>query len=1031
MFLEENAICERIDHLVKDWVVPGRITESTAVSVSRWEAPGEPVTFKEAVAHEFEPTSVGDNWSFPWGTTWFHISGTIPAHWLHRADHANQRIELAIDLGFQGGGPGFQAEGTVYRPDGTVVKGIEPRNLNIPLEGELSDAAEHHVEFYVEAASNPDIASFGWTTPMPLGSRKTAGKEPIYRLRKAQLLSIDSEADGFVYDVMVLRGWADVLPERSTRKADIIHALSLAIDALDPDDVRGSVQAARKALKPALDSPAVASATNVYAVGHAHIDSAWLWPLRETRRKVARTFSNVLYLMDLDPQFTFAASSAVQYKWLLEDHPDIFQRIQKRVAEGRWVVVGGEWVEADANMIGSEAYIRQFSEGIAFFKKYFNVKPSIVWLPDSFGYSGALPGIARHVGMKWMLTQKLSWNDTNVFPHSSFWWEGIDGSRVFTHFPPADTYGATFSPEELARGESNFKELGSARSTMLLYGFGDGGGGPTRDMLELAHRQQNMEASPRVRLASPEAFFEQAEGEYPDAPTWVGELYLENHRGVLTSQHNMKAGNRRSEHMLREAEMWAATAAVREGNQYPYDELHDLWQTALLLQFHDILPGSAIEWVYEDATRMYADLMDRAQRIIDASLKALVGEGDLTLAVNPGAFTVDGVRAGEIGEARSESLDRVDIHDCDGDGWTIDNGILELHLSGSGMVDSLVDRRRARQLIPENESLGKLVIARDIPNQWDAWNIDDDYRRHEQVIDSCDSVSVTHDDSGAAVATITRHHGKSSYRQTICLAPHASQVGFTTAIEWHEKRKLLKLEFPLDLMTDFAQSEIQFGHLTRAIHTNTSWQKARFETMAQRWVRVEEGDFGVATANDQTYGHGIFRATGRKGPYTVIGESLLRGPEAPDPHADQGSFMMKTDLLVGADVEDAIEDGYRLNAPVHHLNGARTVAPLASIVDGNAVIEAIKLADDESGDVIVRLYESHGGRGTVQIQLDRAFMGADRCDALESSLSNDSSRPRQDSSNGSPKLLANEDHQIFLSMKPFQISTLRLRKEVE
>jgi alpha-mannosidase len=1019
VFINQQDVCERIDHLVRDWVCPARIAARQSVDIARWEAPGEPVAFDDAIAHHFEPASVGQPWSFPWGTAWFHVVGMVPKTWAS-APHADQRrTELVIDLGFGGGGPGFQAEGTVYRPDGTVVKGIEPRNLHIPVEAGPGE----DVEFYIEAASNPNISSAGWTTPTPLGSKETAGSAPLYHLKTVELRHIDTCVEALLLDVTVLRGWVDVLADKTARKADIIHALCGAIDALDPEHVSDSAAAAREALRPALSSPATASATQVYAVGHAHIDSAWLWPLRETRRKVARTFSNVLYLMDVDPDFTFAASSAQQYQWLLEDHPDLFRRIQRRVAEGRWIIVGGEWVEADANMIGGEAFIRQFSEGMAFFRQHFDIDPDIVWLPDSFGYSAALPGIARHVGMQWMLTQKLSWNDTNTFPHTSFWWEGIDGNRIFTHFPPADTYGATFAPSELARGESHFKELGAAKSTMLLYGYGDGGGGPTREMLELARRQENLEGSPRIKLASPDEFFEHACDEYPQAPTWSGELYLENHRGVLTSQHRMKAGNRRSEHLLREAEMWAATAAVRMGVPYPYRELHEIWRIALLLQFHDILPGSAIEWVYQDATKMYADIERRVRRIIDASVSALVGDGERELAANPGAYAVCGVVAGAIAEPRSEGAGTVAIHkDGDGHGWILDNTVVRLHLNDRGMIDSLIDLADRRQLVPSNEQLGRLVISRDIPNHWDAWNIDDDYRRHEKTIEDCDDIRVSNDDAGAAVIVITRHEGASSFVQTIRLASHTSHIAFTTDVDWHEKHKLLKLAFPLDMMTDYAQSEIQFGHLTRPIHTNTSWEHAKFETVAQRWVRVEEGDFGVAIANDQTYGHGIVRARGPEGPYVIVGESLLRGPEAPDPHADQGEFAMSTVLVVGASLDDAIEEGYRLNAPIRRVRGRDAVEPLVSLAAGNGVIEALKLADDESGDVIVRLYESHGGRTTVRLVLDPAFTQAVTTDALE--------RASRADGGVSTTLVPDATHGIEVELTPFQICTLRLKKEV-
>ncbi|WP_240760101.1 alpha-mannosidase, partial [Phytoactinopolyspora endophytica] len=386
--------------------------------------------------------------------------------------------------------------------------------------------------------------------------------------------------------------------------------------------------------------PAHASAHRATAVGHAHIDSAWLWPLRETERKVARTVANVLHLMDGDPDLVYAMSSAQQYAWLEQNHPDLFERLRARVAEGRFVPVGGMWVESDAVMPAGESIVRQFTRGKRYFIDRFGIEPDEVWLPDSFGYSGALPQLARRAGFRWFLTQKISWNDTNPFPHHSFFWEGIDGTRIFTHFPPVDTYAAEVSANELQHAVTNFRDKAVSSHSLVPFGYGDGGGGPTREMVARARRFADLEGAPRVELRKPSDFFSDAEDEIVaagDPAVWLGELYLELHRGTLTSQIAMKQGNRRAEAMLRTAEYLASAATVIAGAPYPADELDDIWSTVMVLQFHDILPGSSISWVHREARETYQQIDDRLRDLIARSTKALdadVAPGRLVPAVD-------------------------------------------------------------------------------------------------------------------------------------------------------------------------------------------------------------------------------------------------------------------------------------------------------------------------------------------------------------------------------------------------------------
>ncbi|HMO11300.1 MAG TPA: alpha-mannosidase, partial [Actinotalea sp.] len=463
-----------------------------------------------------------------------------------------------------------------------------------------------HIDIYLEAAANPDPAVDRNTWRVsPYTSKAHSPRTPRYVFRSCDLSVLDRQVAAFASDLDVLWQLVQVLPETGPRRASIIAALARAIDATDPDDVPGTVRAARAELAAVFASPAHASAHTLVATGHAHIDSAWLWPVRETIRKCARTWSNVLELLDEHPDLTFSASSAQQYQWMRDHYPQVWKRLKQAVADGRFFPVGGMWVESDTNMPGSEAMARQFIAGQRFFRDELGVRCREVWLPDSFGYSGALPQIARSAGARWLLTQKLSWNETNAMPHHSFLWEGIDGSRIFTHFPPVDSYVSGLAPADLAKAERQYSEAGHGTMSLIPFGYGDGGGGPTREMVARAERQADLEGSPRLRLGRPDEFFAEAEAELAHPSTWTGEMYLETHRGTYTSQVRTKQGNRRSEHALHEAELWAATAAVRADAEYPYDEVERLWQTVLLHQFHDILPGSSIAWVHREAEEGY------------------------------------------------------------------------------------------------------------------------------------------------------------------------------------------------------------------------------------------------------------------------------------------------------------------------------------------------------------------------------------------------------------------------------------------
>ncbi len=1008
MHHNSSLVRARITRFFEERVNPATYRASASLELTAWEVPDEPVSFAEAVGHEFEPFSIGSPWGKPWGTTWFHVTGVVPTEWAGREGE----VELVVDLGFLSGQAGFQAEGLVFDTSGRILKALEPFNNHVPLSAGPGDP----IDVYIEAASNPDVGSDWSFRPTPVGDKATAGTEPIYRLRRVDVALRDTEVWELRMDVWTLTGLMNELSPELPRTAEILRALEAVVDVMDPDDISGTAGAGRAILAPVLAKPAYASAHRVVAVGHAHIDSAWLWPIRETIRKCARTFSNVLDLMDRDPGFVFAASSAQQYAWMKEHYPELFERIRERVLEGRFVPVGGMWVESDTNMPGGEALARQLIAGKNFFMREFGIEPVEVWLPDSFGYSAAFPQIAVASGARYFLTQKTSWNETNTMPHHTFSWEGIDGSRIFTHFPPVDTYNSVLSGEELARAQRQYAEKGASNVSLVPFGFGDGGGGPTREMLAAARRTASLEGSPTVTVAAPSAFFEEAERDYPNPPVWSGELYLEFHRGTYTSQAGTKRGNRRSEHLLKEAELWATTAAIRTGAEYPYARLSELWHEVLLLQFHDILPGSSIAWVHRAAEESYARIAERLEEIIADAIAALGGSGRAGDAVvfNASPFAVSGVPAMSAGRAQAVGTVR---GEQTSDGIVLESARVRVTVDADGLISSLVDRASGRDAIPAGHRGNVLQLFRDTPTQWDAWDIDEHYQRSGTELREAESVELISDDHGRPIVRIRRRFGASTVAQDLRLAPDEPALEIETTVDWHEKQKLLKLAFPVDVHADRAASEVQFGHVQRPTHVNTSWDAARFETCAHRWVHVAEPGFGVTVANDSTYGHDITRVAGpRGGTVTQVRQSLLRAPLFPDPQSDQGQHRLTTSIAVGADVLDAAREGYRLNLPPRAVDGANEVEPLVASDRPSIIVETVKLAEDHSGDLVVRLYEARGARASGTVTIGCEVSGVEETDLLERPIG------RADA------LVGRRGSSVDLILRPFQLVTLRIAR---
>lgn len=987
----------RLTRFIRERLEPNVYSELVDLTVEHTGELSEPLPFADALRLPYSPTPPQWRWGRAWSTTWFRITGPVPDNW-RAAD-----IEVLCDLGFTAERPGFQVEGLAYRADGSIIKAVSPRSHHLPW-----NVSAGRVEIYVEGAANPDVAGEYSFAPTRLGHPDTLPDEPLYRLGTIAIAVRDRRVWELLQDVLMLDGILRELPETSPRRQLIVRGLERMLDAVDPDEVAGHAAEGRTILAPLLASPATASSHRIIAVGHAHIDSAWLWPVRETVRKVARTFANVLELMDQHPEFVFAASSAQQYAWLLDHYPRLFERVRERVAEGRFLPVGGMWVESDTNMPSGESMVRQFAFGKRFFRDHFDVETEEVWLPDSFGYSAALPQILAGTRNRWFLSQKLSWSQVNAIPHHTFHWEGIDGTRVLTHLPPIDTYISQLTPDELLHAERNFRDGGVARTSLAPFGWGDGGGGPTREMMAAADRAKDLEGVPRVTVDSPRAFFETAESEYPHPPVWSGEMYLELHRGIYTSQLRTKQGNRRCEALLHEAELWATTASVRAGAVYPEAELRTAWESVLLAQFHDILPGSSIAWVHRDAERSYERTREALEAIIARSIGAVAGQGNVELVANARPHRDRGVAAFAISRpAAASGTTRVEKRDG---GATLDNGLLCAAIDAHGRIVSLVRAEDGREAIAPGGAGGRLTLHRDTPNEWDAWDIDEHYRRSARRLDDEPPTGLAVDGRGV---TIERTLGSTRIIQRISLTPGSESLDIELQVDWHEKQKLLKMSFDLDVHADATSSETQFGHVTRATHTNTSWEAARFEFCAHRWIHTGEPGYGVAIANDSTYGHDAqtHPRTGG-GRTTTVSLSVLRAPLFPDPHADQGIHTMRFRVRPGAGIREAIVEGNRLNTPLRTVAAALPVEPLVNVVSESVIVETIKLADDGSGDVILRCYESEGRRGRVSIEPRFDTVGWQRTDLLETA---EPGAPAGDST-------------VDLDLRPFEIVTLRFRR---
>jgi alpha-mannosidase len=881
------------------------------------------ISWHDAQRLDYNPVELGGQFGPTFATYWFRVRATVPEDWR------GERVDL-LWLS--------DSEATLWR-DGSVVVGLNPHHQ----EATLADAAEPGaLAFDVEMACN---GLFG-------------RQDRPFVLTRCELGRFDAAGWKLACDFEVLRALEAHPTVDPTLAGDLRHALEHAADRCERREY-GEAQSLLDGLYERRNAEHV---HEVVAVGHAHIDTAWLWPLAETHRKTQRTFSTAIRYMDEYPEYRFACSQAQQYAWLKERDPDLYEGIRAKVAGGQFVPVGGSWVEPDLNVPSGESLVRQLLHGQRFFEQEFGIRCREFWAPDSFGYCGQLPQLLRGAGMTRFLTQKLSWNRFNPPEWHTFDWQGDDGSEVLVHFPPADTYNSGADVPQLLKTAREYRNAGHSHTSLLVYGHGDGGGGPTREMLETLRRARDLQGLPRTRNASPAEFFDALEAEQSPRPVVVGELYLEYHRGTYTTQALVKRGNRRAELGLRDAEL----LAVVRGGDYPREELGRLWRLLLLQQFHDILPGSSIGPVYEDAARDFAEL--------ERGIAALIGDGPTP--VNTTMFArrdvVDGVldEAPPFAVARAvEPDDEVRI-----DGRVLENAHLRVQLSEDGSVASVHDKATGRETLAHSGN--RLELYDDDPNDFDAWDIDPYTLRTRRDAAPAESHEIVTATPLRAEIAFERPLGEASrVRQVVRLDAGSRRLEFHTTVDWHESHTLLKVCFPLDVRAQTATYEMPFGYAERPTHYSTSFDRARYEVPGHRFADLSEHGFGAAVLTDSKYGYSCYGGELRI--------SLLRSPKSPDPEADMGPHEFAYALLPHAGgwrEAGVLREAVLFNAPLR-----RTQASFAgsfAAVEGGLVLETVKRAED-SDALVLRLYEPYGGRGTARVRLASPVVAARRANLLE------------------------------------------------
>uniref|UniRef100_A0A8C2IWH1 Alpha-mannosidase 2C1 n=1 Tax=Cyprinus carpio TaxID=7962 RepID=A0A8C2IWH1_CYPCA len=900
--------------------------ESISVFLSEKRIP-----YSDAVQQSFQPCKVGDAFGPTWWTCWFKVVLKIPEAWRGKEVHLRWESD---------------GEGMVWR-DQQPVQGLtkEGEKTSYVLTECLKDSEPRGITLYVELACN---GLFGAGQGCMIAAPDPNGK---FTLQKAELVVFNRDVRELLTDFEMLVDIVKMLGEGEQRGFQALFTANEMVNLCDPADP-SSFAAARSLAHKFFAQKNGESQHVVHAMGHCHIDSAWLWPYEETIRKCARSWVTVIRLMEKNPEFVFTCS---QVAFLSSTCAEFY----------RFMYYASHCSKTQSNthplplLNDCLLYLTQF------------------WLPDTFGYSAQLPQIMKGCGISRFLTQKLSWNLVNTFPHSTFFWEGIDGSLVLTHFPPGNSYGMNGKVEDLINTVKNNKDKGRANHSAVLFGFGDGGGGPTQLMLDRLQRVQDTDCLPKVQMSSPDVLFSQLESDSSLLCTWVGELFLELHNGTYTTQAKIKLGNRQCEALLHDIEVSSCLALCkRDGFKYPACKLQELWRLLLLNQFHDVIPGSCIEMVVEDALQYYDEIRTAGSRLLFAACESL---GSAPGKVAGSSIAVLNTLPWERTEVIS--LPAEDTQKRLGTSHRQNITLFKLPYFRLFIILTARNCYASRETISEGYLGNQFALFDDVPLYWDAWDVMDYHlQTRKPAVEVIEPAKVVR--SGGLQGSISfslRISGKSTIKQEILLDACCPYIKFNTQVDWEESHKFLKVEFPVQVRSPNATYEIQFGHLQRPTHRNTSWDWARFEVWGHKWADLSEHGFGVALLNDSKYGYSIHE--------NIMTLSLLRAPKAPDANADMGSHNFTYALMPHTGC------AFSVNCPA-------------------VILETIKQAESRENALLIRLYESHGSSVTTTLSTSLPIQEAWHCDLLERP---DSSIPMSKTSSG-----------ISLTFKPFQIRSLLL-----
>eukprot|EP01102_Stenamoeba_stenopodia_P009334 TRINITY_DN2753_c0_g1_i1.p1 TRINITY_DN2753_c0_g1~~TRINITY_DN2753_c0_g1_i1.p1 ORF type:complete len:910 (-),score=210.70 TRINITY_DN2753_c0_g1_i1:94-2823(-) len=894
------------------------------------------------------------------------------------------------------------------------------------------------------------------------GLIKPPNPNRMFTLKTAEIACFNRDRWRLLLEFTLLVDMAKHLPKESSRRAQALFTGNQIANICWPGDLskNETIKEALDISRAFLSQKNGESQHNLSVIGHCHIDTAWLWPYAETRRKTARSWSTALRYME-DPDYAsipylFTCSQAQQYAWLKEDYPVLFERLIKAVSQGTFVPTGGTWVEMDCNIPSGESFCRQFLYGQRFFKEHFGKRCTEFWLPDTFGYSAQLPQIIREADLESFLTQKLSWNLFNKIPHSSFLWEGIDGTKVFTHFPPADNYNCQVHVEEVIKSVENYKDKDRSKESLMVLGHGDGGGGPQYEMLERIKMLKDCDGLPRLEMRSPKAFFDRLKQDIKEPLTWSGELYFELHQGTYTTQALVKRQNRKIELLLRDLELLATITTFTKGFDYPKEKLEYCWKKLLLQQFHDVIPGSSIGLVYDDCHRDHEEICGIANNLVDEQFASLQNanslpyqqdgsvmvfnslswerkelieisglDSSLTAQISHNGNSLVYVTAPPLSlqvvklNIRTQTKsDDVATASSQGSDFILENKLVCCRFNQQGILVSMFDKEHQREVIQSQgmaRGANEMILYDDVPFFWDAWDVLVFHLEKKIVVESKRKIQIL--ETGPLRATIQIEFAlsdKSSIKQIVSLTSLSKSLSFDCEVDWHETHKFLKVLFPLNVRNDTANYEIQYGYVKRPTHMNTSWDVARFEVCGHRFADLSEYDYGVSILNDCKYGYSCFGS--------VMSLSLLRSPKQPDDNADMHKHFFKYAIYPHSNsfpTPEVVRQSHSYNSPLRTKSINTTdISPLSyfTVDKPNVIIDSVKLSEDSKTSIVIRLYEALGGRGRVTLTSNVfRFSSVARCNILEDDLKEETS-----------SLQINSDKSVTFEITPFKIVTLKL-----